>query len=70
MGHLGGDINAARKPVQGIQVFGKTLPLPANAFVQGSTGNILDIFHHRDHRVASLSVGFAGGKPDTAIAHH
>ena len=60
------DIDRARQPSEGVEVFRKTLPLPAQAFGEGGAGNILDRLHQIDQAGAML--GPHRREADAAIA--
>src|SRR5438105_498622 len=67
-GHLGQDVEDARSALEGVQVLGERLPLPVDALVESSAGNVLDALHQLDQeRLAALA---NGGEADAAIAHH
>ena len=64
--HVGADVHGVAPAREGIQVFGKALPVPAQAFGQGRAGNVFHAFHQLDQ--PSWSSGSDRGEADAAIA--
>ena len=68
VGHLGGEVDVVRTPFEGVEVLGKRLPLPRDAFVQRGAGDVLDAFHELDEPIA---VGRTHRREaHAAVAHH
>ncbi len=61
------DIDRARLALQGVEVFGERLPIPAQALVQRGARDVLDAFHHGDQPV--VAVRGHRREPDPAVAH-
>ena len=67
MGKLRTDIDVMRTRRHRIEIVRKTVPCPAQAFVQGNTGNVFHPFHQFDQAV--LIGGAHRCEADAAIAH-
>ena len=61
------DVDGPRLALQGVEVFGERLPIPAQALVQRRAGDVLDAFHHGDQPVVAVRGDW--GEPDPAVAH-
>ena len=61
------DVDGARLALQGVEVLGERLPVPAQPLVQRGAGDVLDAFHHGDQPV--VAVRGHGSEPDPAVAH-
>src|SRR5271167_1712481 len=68
MRQLRADIDVARALTQGIEIFAKAFPVPLQALMQYSTGNIFNTFHQFDKLLAIA--GSYWREPDAAISHH
>ena len=68
MRQLGADIDVVRPPLDRVEVVGKALPAPTQAFVQRRTGDVLNPFHQLDQ--AFVVARADRRKTDAAVAHH
>ena len=66
--HLGGQLDGPGPALQGIEVFGKTLPSPVDAVGEGRARNILHPLHESDQEI--LGARANRGKAHPAIADH
>lgn len=67
MGNLRADVDRARHPREGVEVLGKRLPVPAYAFGQHRSGDVLHALHHADQPVAPIRLHRC--EPHAAVAH-
>ena len=67
MRHVGADIDAARHPLERVEIFGEALPIPLHPFGQRGAGDVFDALHQRDQPLVALGRG--RGKADPAVAH-
>ena len=66
--HLRADVDCQRRARERVEVLGKGLPLPADAFGQRGTRDVLDALHQPDQPVPILRPD--RGEADAAVAHH
>ena len=67
VGNLGADVEGARHALERVEVLGKGLPLPVDAFGQHGAGDVFHALHDADEPVAL--VGMHRRETDPAIAH-
>ena len=67
MAYLSGDISVILTGLKRIKIFGKSAPVPGQAFVEHHAGDIFNTFHEFHHDLSML--GVTGGKADATVAH-
>ncbi len=67
VGHLGGEVDVMRAPLERIEVLAEAVPLPVEALVEGRARDVLDALHQLDEPLVILVVDRR--EPDPAVAH-
>ena len=67
VGHVGADVDGPGLAVEGVEVLGEGLPVPAQPSCSAVPGDVLDALHHVDEPV--VAVGGHRGEADAAVAH-